>query len=114
MNIRIKFTTLTTAALAILASALTSQAYAQSRTVEYDCQNGPPLIVTYQRQGNTLSLRYVYDGPRSAMRKMRMHRGNKRHFKDGANSITLEPNPGLVDYREGNDLYDRCRAVSGF
>ncbi len=44
------------------------------------------------------------------MRNMYAYRGNRRHFKDGRNSITLEPNRSLVDYREGNDLYDRCRA----
>ena len=63
------------------------------------------MTVVYR--GN--SLRYVYDGPDSAMRTMRPFRGNQRHFKDGSNSITLEPDRNTVDYREGEDLYDRCR-----
>ena len=74
--------------------------------VRYNCQNGPQLTVIYRGD----ALRYVYDGPDSAMRTMRAYRGNRRHFKDGPNSITLEPNRSLVDYREGNDLFDRCRA----
>ena len=73
--------------------------------VRYNCQNGPQMTVVYR--GN--SLRYVYDGPDSAMRTMRPFRGNQRHFKDGSNSITLEPDRNTVDYREGEDLYDRCR-----
>lgn len=72
--------------------------------VRYNCQNGPQMTVVYRRN----SLHYVYDGPDSAMRTMRPFRGNQRHFKDGANSITLEPDINTVDYREG-DLYDRCR-----
>lgn len=76
------------------------------QTVRYNCQNGPQLTVIYRGD----SLRYVYDGPDSAMRTMHAYRGNRRHFKDGPNSITLEPDRKLVDYREGNDLYDRCRA----
>ncbi|MEQ8824316.1 MAG: hypothetical protein RIC14_08070 [Filomicrobium sp.] len=78
----------------------------RTHKVRYNCQNGPQMTVIYR--GNTL--RYVYDGPDSAMRTMRAHKGNRRHFKDGPNSITLEPNRGTVDYREGNDLYDRCKA----
>jgi hypothetical protein len=82
------------------------QGYPSRQMVRYNCQNGPQLTVIYRGD----ALRYVYDGPDSAMRTMRAYRGNRRHFKDGPNSITLEPNRSLVDYREGNDLYDRCRA----
>lgn len=92
---------------AILVTTLFFEAAGAATTsVRYNCKNGPQLTVVYKGS----SLRYVYDGPKSAMRTMRVFKGNRRHFKDGRNSITLEPNRKTVDYREGSDFYDRCKA----
>lgn len=92
------------------AFAMTTADAAAAKGVRYNCGNGPQMTVIYQGS----SLRYVYDGPDSAMRTMHTYKGNKRHFKDGANSITLEPDRNTVDYREGNDFYDRCKAFQRF
>ena len=98
----------------VAAISMTAQpAEAAQRTlVKYSCQNGPQMTVIYIQNNGRMALRYVYDGPRSAMRLMRPYKGNMKHFKDGENSITLEPDTKTVDYREGENLYDRCKAVN--
>jgi len=92
-----------------LATVLASPA-AAVEGVRYNCGNGPQMTLIFH--GNSVD--YVYDGPDSAMRTAHAHRGNDRHFKDGANSITLEPDRNTVDYREGEDFYDRCKAFEKF
>jgi hypothetical protein len=83
---------------------------ASAAGLRYNCQNGPQLTVIFSEP----TLRYVYDGPDSAMRTMRAVPGNPRLFRDGRNSITLRPNRARVEYREGQDLFDRCTAFHGF
>lgn len=101
-----------TALVAVAAIFLApGEAAAERVLVKYNCQNGPQMTVIYIRKNGKMALRYVYDGPRSAMRLMRPYKGNMKHFKDGKNSITLEPDTKTIDYREGEDLYDRCKAV---
>lgn len=104
-----------TAILTTLAlTAFAASASAQTAGVRYNCQNGPQMTVIYQQSNGQYSLRYVYDGPESAMRTMVSANVYNKHFKDGPNSITLEPDTNMVDYREGNDLYDRCTAFERF
>lgn len=94
----------------LMATALASTTTAASAAgLRYNCQNGPELTVIFQ--GTTL--RYVYDGPDSAMRTMRASPNNPRRFSDGTNTITLRPNRATVDYREAN-FADRCTAYHGF
>lgn len=88
--------------------AFPTAASAQSGKVVYNCQNGPPMTVVYASDGR--SLRYVYDGPDSAMRTMVARKGSKSHFKDGQNSIRLKSGRRSVEYREGGDLFDRCKS----
>ena len=97
---------------AVSMTAQPAEAAAKRTLVKYDCQNGPQMTVIYIQNNGKMALRYVYDGPRSAMRLMRPFKGNMKHFKDGKNSITLEPDTKTVDYREGENLYDRCKAVN--
>ncbi len=104
-----------TAILTTLAlTAFAASASAQMAGVRYNCQNGPQMTVIYQQSNGQYSLRYVYDGPESAMRTMVSANVHHKHFKDGPNSITLEPDTNTVDYREGNDFYDRCTAFERF
>ena len=85
---------------------------AKSRTIEYTCQNGPAMTVTYVTEGpDIVDILYVYDGPPSAMRAAKKSPKNKRRFRDGENSVLLKPNANKIEYREGADLFDVCTAV---
>jgi hypothetical protein len=89
----------------------------QQRGMRYNCQNGAQMTVIFQRAANgTISLRYVYDGPDSAMRTMQIvgHPDNG-NFVDGQNRITvLNQNPGTISYVEGSDLSDTCTVFQQF
>jgi hypothetical protein len=100
------------AALTFSAATLAYAPSAEASGLRYNCQNGPELTVIFDDENET-RLRYVYDGPDSAMRTMRMSPNNPRRFSDGRATLTLRPNRATVEYREAN-FTDRCTAYHGF
>lgn len=103
--------TLAAAAFGAFLTFGSQQAAAETRVVEFNCQNGPQLTVAFTRHsGDNISVRYVYDGPRSAMRSMR--RTHHNHFRDGRNWLAIQQQQGVVEYGEGQDLFDRCTAFN--
>jgi hypothetical protein len=69
-------------------------------------------VVTYYTKGpDIVDLKYVYDGPASAMRFAKKSPINKRLFKDGAKRIVLT-GTGVksVRYSEAK-FFDKCTAT---
>jgi membrane-bound inhibitor of C-type lysozyme len=100
------------AAVTIATATFAAAPDAEAAGLRYNCQNGPELTVIFNEPNET-RLRYVYDGPDSAMRTMRVSPNNPRRYSDGRATITLRPNRATVEYREA-DFFDRCTAYHGF
>jgi hypothetical protein len=109
-------------ALATTLFAATAAQAQQAQQVDqrgaiYNCQNGAQMTVVFQRDGfGNITLRYVYDGPNSAMRTMRpVGHINNGNFVDGQNRINvLNNNAMTLSYVEGPDFFDRCTAFQTF